>query len=229
MLDQILEISKNHNEDFCKNINESEYIQKNICKSEEHNDLTDMIISVNDPNYSLLPVSEKVFYLKQKRIEIASEIEEKKSLIEEYKFNNYLSVKKIQSGLMKRNSISSLLFLTEYYKCKIFLIDPKKKIYYETLKSFENSLVLVKKEESWTTGSMKNDYTKCSLKDIKDLNKDIVSYDVYDIPLKSLGSYKLTDLQAIATEKGIDIKKNGKNKVKNILYEELREHFLNLI
>ena len=61
MLDQILEISKTHT-DFCKDIEESSYIQKNICKTEEHNDLTDMItISLNDENYQLLPVSENLF------------------------------------------------------------------------------------------------------------------------------------------------------------------------
>lgn len=231
MLDQILEISKTHTEDFCKDIEESSYIQKNICKSEEHNDLTDMIISLNDENYQLLPVSEKSFYLKQKRLEIGSEIEENKSLIESYNFNNYLSMKKIQSGLMKKNSISSLFFLSEYYKCNITLINTKKNIYYKTLKDHTNKIIIEQKEECWTLcdESSNNNSTLSSLKEFDILTKDIVSYDIYNIPLKSLSSYKLSDLQELANKNGIDIKNNGKNKVKNILYEELRTYFLNLI
>ena len=231
MLDQILEISKTHTEDFCKDIKESSYIQKNICKTEEHNDLTDMIISLNDQNYQLLPVSEKSFYLKQKRLEIGSEIEENKSLIESYNFNNYLSMKKIQSGLMKKNSISSLFFLSEYYKCNIILINTKKNIYYKTLKDHTNKIIIDQKEDCWTLcdKSSYNNSTLSSLKEFDILTKDVVSYDIYNIPLKSLSSYKLSDLQELANNNGIDIKNNGKNKVKNILYEELRTYFLNLI
>lgn len=231
MLDQILEISKTHTGDFCKDIKESSYIQKNICKSEEHNDLTDMIISINDQNYQLLPVSDKSFYLKQKRIEIGSEIEENKSLIESYKFNNYLPIKKIQSGLMKRNSISSLFFLSEYYKCNITLLHTKKNIYYKTLKDYTNKIVIKQNENSWTLydESSYSDYTVSSIKEFDILKKDIVSYDIYNIPLKSLSSYKLIDLQELADKNGIDIKVNEKNKVKNMLYEELRTYFLNLI
>lgn len=231
MLDQILEISKTHREDFCKDIKESSYIQKNICKSEEHNDLTDMIISINDENYQILPVSERSFYLKQKRLEIGSEIEENKSLIEGYNFNNYLSMKKIQSGLMKKNSISSLFFLSEYYKCNIILINTKKNIYYKTLKDHTNKIIIDQKEDCWTIcdKSSYNSSTLSSLKEFDILTKDVVSYDIYNIPLKSLSSYKLSDLQELATKNGIDIKNNGKNKVKNMLYEELRTYFLNLI
>ena len=229
MLDKILEISKTHSEDSCNNINESSYIQKNIEKTEEHIDLTDLIIASNDPSYSLLPNNEKVFYLKQRRIEIGSEIEENKLLIENYNFNNYLTVKKIQSGLMKKNSISSLLFLSEYYKCKISLIDPKNNMYCDTPRNFGNSLVISRGDDSWGLGSLKNDYTKCFLKNINGLIKDIVSYDIYDIPLKHIGSYKSCELHEMANENGIDIKANGKTKIKKVLYEDLRTHFLNLI
>lgn len=229
MLDQILEISKTHDEDYCNDIIESSYIQQNICKTEQHDDLTDMIISINDPNYQLLPVSEKSFYLKQKRLELGSEIEENKTLMEIYKFNNYLTIKKIQSGLMKKNSISSLLFLSEYYKCKITLIDPDKNIYCDSYKDFKTHLELVKNENTWSLGSMNTNCKVGSWKDIDGLIKDIISYDVYDIPLKNISSYKSNELQSIAKENGIDIKLNGKTKIKKVLYDELRYHLINLI
>lgn len=232
MLTEILELSKIHKDNYCESIHESSYIQKNICKEREYEDLVDILIAYNDPNYSLLPVSEKEFYLKQKSIEIASEIEENKSLLKSYNFNNYLSLKKIQSGLVKSNNISSLFFLSEYYKIKIYLLIPDNKIYYETSKDFKNILFLENKEKKWTITNIERinkDYTKCSIKDIHVLTKDIISYDVYDIPLKSLSSYKLSDLQELADKNEIDIKNNGKTKIKKVLYDELRYHLINLI
>jgi hypothetical protein len=230
MLSDILSISDSHKDDICKGIKESSYIQNNIESKERYNDLTDMIISLNDPSYSLLPTKDKSLYLKQKRIEIASEVEEK-NMMDDLHFNKYLNLKKIQSGLTRENCISSLFFLSEYYNCIIRLVNKKKNIYYRTLKEHKNIMTIEQKDDQWILCDdfVYSNIILSSLKEFDTLDKDLVSYDVYDIPLKSLGSYKLTDLQGIATEKGIDIKKNGKNKVKNILYEELREHFLNLI
>jgi hypothetical protein len=132
---------------------------------------------------------------------------------------------------MKRNSISSLFFLSEYYKCNITLLHTKKNIYYKTLKDYTNKIVIKQNENSWTLydESSYSDYTVSSIKEFDILKKDIVSYDIYNIPLKSLSSYKLIDLQELADKNGIDIKVNEKNKVKNMLYEELRTYFLNLI
>ena len=50
MLTEILKVSELHSDDYTKNINESSYIQRNIVQSEKYSDLTDMIISHNDPN-----------------------------------------------------------------------------------------------------------------------------------------------------------------------------------
>tara|TARA_B100000900_G_C20601378_1_gene725798 strand:- start:4591 stop:5289 length:699 start_codon:yes stop_codon:yes gene_type:complete len=232
MLSEILEISNTHKDNYCDDIKESSYIQKNICKEQEYEYIVDILIAYNDPNYSLLPMNEKEFYLKQKRLEIASEIEENESLIKSYNFNSYLPLKKIQSGLVNGNDISSLFFFSEYYKLKIYLFIPDKQIYYETSKDFKNKIFIENSNEKWRISQIKSNnenYTKCTIKEIHVLKKDIISYDIYDIPLKKLSSYKLTELQELAISKEIDIKINGKNKKKNILYDELRNHFLNLI
>ena len=230
MLSDILSISESHKDDLCKDIKESSYIQHNIDLKERYNDLTDMIIACNDPNYSLLPMKDKSLYLKQKRIEIASEVEEK-NMMKDLHFNKYLNLKKIQSGLTCKNCISSLFFLSEYYKCVIILVNMKKNIYYKTLKSYKNIMTIEQKDDQWIMSEdlLYSNMILSSLKDFDILEKDLISYDIYDIPLKPLSSYKLTDLQELAKEKRIDTKQNGKNKIKNILYEELRNHFLNLI
>lgn len=228
MLSEIQKIINKHTDDICKDIKESSYIQKNISKNERYRDLTDIIIAYNDPNYSLLPMKDKSLYLKQKRVEIASEVEEK-NIVDTLNFNKYLNLKKIQSGLTRLNCISSLFFLSEYYKCKIVIVYIGKNIYYETIKSYKNELIIEFTQDKWSLSDKNKCCKLCSLKDFDVLEKDIISYDVYDIPLKPLSSYKLTDLQNIANERGIDTKKNGKNKIKNVLYEELRIHFLNLI
>lgn len=229
MMEQLLKIAITHTEDNCSGIKESSYIERKIYKTEEHEDLTDMIIANNDPTYELIPLSDRAIYLKQRRIEIGTEIEENKSLMSKYNFNNYLSIKKIQSGLMRMNSISSLIFLSEYYKCRITLIIPGEKIYYETPRNYKENLYIVKNKENWGLSSMKKEYIKCSLKDIDGLSKDIVSYEVYDIPLKNISSYTSKELQELAKDNCIDVKVNGKIRTKKDIYEELRNHFLNLI
>ena len=229
MLTEILKISEMHSDDYTSGINESSFIQRNITQSEKYSDLTDMIISHNDPNYNLLPMSDKEFYLKQRRLEIGSEVEENKDIYPSYHFNNFLTLKKIQSGLMKANSISSLFFLSEYYKVKIVLINEKENLYYETPKSFTTSLSIKREGGSWLVGSIGDKYEICPLKSIQGLERDIVSFDIYDIPLKSASSYKLPDIHKLAIENGISIKDAGKNKTKKVLYEELRTYFLNLI
>jgi hypothetical protein len=230
MITDILNISEIHDVDICKDIKESSYTQHNLEDKEKYNDLTDMIIAYNDPNYSLLPVKDKTLYLKQKRIEIASEVEEK-NMLDDLHFNKYLSLKKIQSGLTLINCISSLFFLSEYYKSNITIVNIKKKVYYRTLKEHTNKMIIEQKDDYWSLSddTSKSGITPTSLKDFDILDKDIISYDIYDIPLKPFSSYKLTDLQGLANECGIDTKINNKNKVKNILYEELRTYFLNLI
>jgi hypothetical protein len=130
--------------------------------------------------------------------------------------------------MMKKNCISTLFFLSEYYKKKICLLDPTKNVYYETPRGAE-VLHIQRIEGSWSLVGG-NTCSLCSLKDIDGLEKDIISFDVYDIQLKTKSSYKLDQLQTMAMENGLDTKDaNGKSKIKHVIYEELRTYFLNLI
>jgi hypothetical protein len=231
MFNGILKLSSVHTDDLCKNIIESSFIQTSIKKCEKYNDLTDMIIANNDPAHSLLIAAEKVFHLNQKRLELGTEIEERTDLYITQRFNNHLSVKKIQGGLMRSNCISSLYFLSEYYKLKVFLIDDAKSIYYETPREQPSKMYISRVGDMWTSCSFNDSYEKCTLKEIESLEKDLVSYDVYDIPLRPMSTYKLHDIHDIANKIGSDVRMPGatKMKTKKVLYDEIKSYYLNLI
>ena len=58
-----------------------------------------------------------------------------------------------------------------------------------------------------------------------DLPKDYRA--VHKMPLQSIGKYKLTELKGFAVEYDIPLQKNGKNKVKQELYDEINLYKLN--
>ena len=120
-----------HNEGvFCTSIKESEYIQKieDVSKSNStlsekeirdirYNDIVDCIIANNESMYHILPLNDRHTFCKQKRIELASKIDEDKLLFNSYNFNTkFMKQNKIQQGLQVKNHVSSIYYLNEYYK-----------------------------------------------------------------------------------------------------------------
>lgn len=65
--------------------------------------------------------------------------------------------------------------------------------------------------------------TSITLQEIRD---NLYRLDCIDKPIKSISSYKLSDLTAIALKLGLkDKNDNGKNKTKNELYESIVQYF----
>ena len=67
--------------------------------------------------------------------------------------------------------------------------------------------------------------TSCSSHRSNDLPKDYRA--VHKMPLQSIGKYKLPELKGFAVEYDIPLQKNGKNKVKQELYDEINLYKLN--
>ena len=241
-----------HNEGvFCTSIKESEYIQKiedvSMIQSESpptlpekelrdirYNDIVDCIIANNESMYHILPLHDRHTFCKQKRIELASKIDEDKLLFNSYNFNTkFMKKNKIQQGLQVKNHVSSIYYLNEYYQKHHIVVSRKDNCYYETTVKDYEKIYLVYEHNKWTRiDTIDSGVEARNLYGLSGFFQDIIINDVvvkdnlliYNLYLQSLSKYKLNDLQLEAQKVGINItNEKGKTKLKNDLYREINK------
>lgn len=226
---------------FCNKIKESCYVQSIEDKhaaptfhSVSHSNiryrcLLDIIIGLNDSMYKIIPHNEMPDYLRKQKSKIASFLEEHKLDYDKFNFNKKIMKSSIiQSGFQetKRNYVSSLYFLNEYYKKHHILVDDIKKINYHSSNKDYESIYIYKSGNEWfMKDSCVDGYEQKSILEHPDIINDISCKDnmmIYNLYLESLSKYKLNGLQVIAQELKIPIMKgNGKSKLKGDLYREI--------
>ena len=249
-----------HNEGvFCNSIKESEYIQKvedidikqcesKQCESKQcesnstlqekelkdlrYNDIVDCIIANNESMYHILPSNDRHTFCKQKRIELASKIDEDKILFNSYNFNTkFMKQNKIQQGLQVKNHVSSIYYLNEYYKKHHIIVSRKDNCYYKTtVKDYEKIYLVYEHNKCVRIDTIESGVEERNLYGLSGFFQDIIINDVvvkdnlliYNLYLQSLSKYKLSDLQLEAQKVGIKItNEKGKAKLKNDLYREI--------
>ena len=163
--------------------------------------------------------------------------EEKEQYYDSYHLNDKVMKPKLiqlslQFSLQRKTTLSSLYYLNEFYHMHFVIIESSK--YYETsLRAYSKDFIL-KQGNRYSFHSLNpvNDsYLKSpdlvNLVIESDLKKAKLS-DIYQKKLESISKYKISDLQLIATDLKIYCKINGKNKTKQILYDEINLfHFNN--
>lgn len=216
--------------DFASKINDSKYLEKpkKVKKLKGVNDICEIIIGQNEIEYSSLSDSEKVNFIRNKKLEYASSINLSKNYIKKWK------TKLIQNGLQGINNLSSILYLNELYNSKVIIYNGETEEYYTTsLKNYE-PIYCQYKNNSWYLIDSKNiDHNHLNSKtDIKNLdniiNLDIDTILIHSSFLEALSKYKLSDLVTIAEKEDISIMdSNGKKKTKNVIYDEINlKHYI---
>jgi len=191
------------------------------------------IISEFDPMYSSLEEEEKKLYFSKKIMEICSKIDEDENSFKNYQFHKSMKSHSVQQGLQvhdkKINHISSIYYLNEYYK-RHFIIVHQNIAYMTCIKnypkiylSFENHKVKVVKDNDFQEMNLKTLFEKTKL--IDDVKRDIKG--IYNLYLDPISKYKIDDLKKIAVECNLELKKDGKNKNKSVLYDEINLYKLN--
>ena len=166
-------------------------------------------------------------------MEICSEIDEKEEYFKDYNFHKLFKSHSIQQGLQlydKRiNRISSLYYLNEYYK-RHFIIVYENIAYPTCIKdysriylNFNNHKVKVLNTCDYPEINLKNLFEKTKI--VNDVKRELKG--VYNLYLEAISKYKIDDLKKIAQECNIDLKKDGKNKNKSVLYDEINLYKLN--
>jgi len=232
------EIINNSKKNYTHKINESAYIQTDNKIDNSYSSINELFLSLYDPNFSLLSSKEKPLYMKQKLLQIATDIDEKsREVYDNFNYNNKFKKNIIQRGLQLTNQLSTILYLNDLYNINSVLIFQNMKQYYKTSKK-DKELIYINFDENtqkWSLGSDK-DILECNLIEFDNLslfshiiNNDVTTCDIYQNHLKSLSNYKIDDLHKIATNINIELKENGKKKTKKDLYDEINLYHLNLI
>ena len=209
---------KSKNE-FASKINDSKYLEKpkKLKTVKGVNDICELIIGQNEIEYSSLSTPEKINYIRNKKLELASSINLSKNYIKKWK------TKLIQNGLQDSNNLSSILYLNELYNVKTIIYNSETNEYYTTtLKNYE-PIYCQYKNNSWYLIDSKNvKYDTLDIKtEIKNLDTiiklDIDTIMIHSSFLEALSKYKLSDLVTIAEKEGISmIDSKGKKKLKKL-------------
>jgi len=184
--------------------------------------LEELILFNYDYN-SLLGDNTKI-YMDQRKIEIASEIDENaEKYYDRFKYSKLFKKSLIQQGLQQRDTLSTIIYLSDLYNLSIIIYDKYNNKYYD-LSSKEKDIFYVQYfNKKWSIFKTdKSIHFEDSIGGLENmLNCNIKTIDIYEKYLKAISNYKLEDLVKIAKDNNIDLKYCNKKKTKKVLYDEI--------
>ena len=77
LISELMNDTDNTNRHYTHRIKESKYVQSCSQMDDSYSTINELFLSLYDPSFSLLPSKEKTFYMKQKLLQIATDIDEK--------------------------------------------------------------------------------------------------------------------------------------------------------
>ena len=231
-MDLIYNNLKNLNQDcsFSEKILESEsYSENNNLLSEVYNytnflfcilDKYDLILSNTEKKDKKIIFNKRVF-------DILSELEDN---IDSYNYNEKIfSFKKIQQSLQeclkKKRYISCIYFLNDLYKTHFVIVNKENNTMINTtLKNYPKIYLICE------NNSFRLETSEMNLKQEKicDLFEYDIKKSVYKSHLKAISNYKIDELKNIAKDLNMNIYVNGKILKKQIIYDNINLHYLNL-
>jgi len=166
-----------------------------------------------------------------------------------YSALNYKKIEMIENIENNVWTNAEIHYLSDYYNINLILLDYYKFTYYcgDNYNEANNNVIIIKYNDIYLPfihifgENPSNLIYKCIINKLKINNLSIVkpeilkkdslkaskelltpaSFEKKNTNLKALSSYKLTDLQELATQQNIDIKCGSKKKTKKQLYDEL--------
>ena len=233
------ELIEKNNQDcnFTNSINESLFTEKITTKSQNnlhtkrYNNLLLCILDNYDLLLSNISNQEKKVSFHKCVMNICSTIDEDpENYYHKFGFNEKIMKPKIiQHGLQcsstKDIMISTLFYLNDLYTTHFVIVDTvNKKLYKTCLKNYPIRYLLWNHKFFTLEESIQQNYSEESIEELSLVTKDLKSTNPYKLFLNPIGKYKMDELKQIATELNISLKELGKNKVKQVLYDEIN-HF----
>ena len=188
----------------------------------KYKSLIDAILSKYE--YEYIISNNKDVYREKILIEIASKLDEQSDeYYDKFNYRKTFSKKLIQRGLLKYNSLSSVLYLIDYYKNNIVIYDKSKDTFIILSNKYPANDIYEFNGNGWSVIELDIDKSKSVYinKDHNYMNNDIKSLNIYNTSLKPISNYKLDELKNLASENNIDINVGSKKKTKKQIYDEL--------
>ena len=181
------------------------------------------IIKNGDIKYETL-ANRNSLTTKQIKIDYVSKIRENKQIVKTYKFDTITS---LESNLANDNNINIKTIMTLCAIDNINLIFVSRKTYYEFLMNESSDIYVIREIDSQSKYIKKYGFEIANNNMLEEIRNTLYKVETLDKPIKSLSSYKLSDLVDIASKLAIEIlnKETGKKKTKNELYESLIQYF----
>lgn len=182
------------------------------------------IIKNGDIQYEMLQ-NRNILTSKKLKIELVSNIRNNKQIIKTHKFD---TISSIENNLANDNNISVQTFMTLCLIDNINIIFVRKKTYFELLINDTCPTYIIREiDNSKLKYSKQYGYEISTDKLLSYIRDNLYRIESLDKPIKSVSSYKLSELQNIANKLAIDIvnKNNGKHKTKTELYELIIQNF----
>ena len=191
-------------------------------KPKIYNALEELILLNYDYN-SVLNENTNI-YIDQRKIKIASEIDENTDkYYDKFKYSKTFRKSLIQQGLQKKDTLSTVIYLSDLYNLSIIIFDKYNNKYYNLSNKEKDIFYVQYYNKKWSIfESDKTIHFEKSIGGLENiLDCNIKTIDVYEKYLKAISNYKLNDLVKIAGENNIDLKYCNKKKTKKMLYDEI--------
>jgi len=184
------------------------------------------IIKNGDVQYEMLK-NRNTLTTKQLKIGLVSNIRENSSRkrLKTYKID---SLTNVECNLANDNIITLKTFLSICVVDNINIVFVTKNTYYELLSTDSNIIYIIREiDNSRLKYNKQYGYEIANDDLLNHIRSNLYNVNTPDKPIKSLSSYKLSDLLNIANKLAIEIinKETGKNKSKNQLYESIVQYF----
>ncbi len=225
--------SNKYSKVFTDTINISKYVQSTIKpnNSIKFTSLIELFFYYYDHHFQLIAEKDKELYIRQRLIEIATDLDENsQDCHKKYNYNKYMNISTIQQGLQMMNTVSSMLYLSDLYNIntviyiegksyKILTSDKKRNIFH----------IMYTCDGKWCKLDDIPDYSISDFCELAEcLQLDVKTKDIYNKYLNPIGKYKLQELIKLANERNISTNINGKKKVKKVIYDEINLYELNV-
>jgi hypothetical protein len=223
-----------HDKHYTSSIKQSEYVQtysttKSI-SGKSYQSINQLFIDLFDPTCSILEDKGKHIYMNKLLIDIATQIDEhKEDTYDKFNYSKLMKPELIQRGLQINNSVSSLLYLSDYYKVtsSIYLTSAKVKVVTSD-KDRTHLHILYNGQFSVINDDSIPEFNKGDFKEVGEcFIMDVSTKDIYNKFLDPISKYKASELAVLANEVGVSLEDGGKKKVKKVLYDDINLYHLN--
>lgn len=208
---------------YTQKIKDSPFIEGNTIvvqtKQLTYGSLFEVFMKLNEIEYDVLEANQIPQFLTDSKMNLASNI-----TMDDIN-PKLLSKSLIQNGLLNDNCFSTILYLNQHYKTNCIIHNKQTGNYYQSgLREYPSFIVAYDSDKWIIESGNSQDISFSPLTDLQTfLTMDIQTNEIYTNPLKGIQTYKLGDLETLATENNIDLRDSmNKKKRKKDLYEEIK-------